>query len=39
MGLPLELQNLIILTYAATTNRRFVLRGGPFEPGIDSLPD
>jgi len=39
MGLPLELQNLIILTYAATTNRRFVLRGGPFEPSIDSLPD
>ena len=39
MGLPLELQNLIILTYAASTNRRFVMRGGPFEPGIDSLPD
>lgn len=39
MGLPLELQNLIILTYAATTNRRFLLRGGPFEPSIDSLPD
>ena len=39
MGLPLELQNLIILTYAATANRRFVMRGGPFEPSIDSLPD
>ncbi len=39
MGLPLELQNLIILSYAAQTNRRFVLRGGPFEPTIDSLPD
>ncbi len=39
MGLPLELQNLIILTFAATTNRRFVMRGGPFEPTIDSLPD
>ncbi len=39
MGLPLELQNLIILTFAATTNRRFVLRGGPAEPGIDSLSD
>lgn len=39
MGLPLELQNLIILTYAAATNRRFVLRGGPFEPSVDSLPD
>ncbi len=39
MGLPLELQNLIILAFAATTNRRFVMRGGPFEPSIDSLPD
>ena len=39
MGLPLELQNLIILTFAATTNRRFVMRGGPYEPSIDSLPD
>ncbi len=39
MGLPLELQNLIILTFAATTNRRFVMRGGPVEPSIDSLPD
>ncbi len=39
MGLPIELQNLIILTYAALTNRRFTLRGGPVEPTIDSLPD
>ncbi len=39
MGLPLELQNLIILTYAAQTNRRFLLRGGPVEPTIDSLGD
>jgi len=39
MGLPLELQNLIILTFAASTNRRFILRGGPFEPTTDSLPD
>ena len=39
MGLPLELQNLIILTFAATSNRRFVLRGGPFEPTVDNLPD
>ncbi len=39
MGLPLELQNLIIMTFAATTNRRFVMRGGPHEPSIDSLPD
>lgn len=39
MGLPIELQNLIILAFAASTNRRFTLRGGPFEPTIDSLPD
>lgn len=39
MGLPLELQNLIILSFAALTNRRFILRGGPFEPTIDSLAD
>lgn len=39
MGLPPELQNLIILAFAATTNRRFLMRGGPYEPSIDTLPD
>lgn len=39
MGLPIELQNLIILAFAASTNRRFTMRGGPYEPTIDSLPD
>jgi hypothetical protein len=39
MGLPIELQNLIILAYAASTNRRFTLRGGPVEPTVDTLPD
>jgi hypothetical protein len=39
MGLPIEVQNLIILTYAAATNRRFTLRGGPIEPTVESLPD
>ncbi len=39
MGLPIELQNLIILAYAATTNRRFTLRGGPIEPTVESLSD
>jgi hypothetical protein len=39
MGLPIELQNLIILAFAASTNRRFTMRGGPYEPSIDSLPD
>lgn len=39
MGLPIELQNLIIMTYAAGTNRRFILRGGPYEPTLDQMPD
>jgi len=40
MGLPLELQNLIILAFAASTNRRFTLHGGPFEASIEAtLPD
>jgi hypothetical protein len=39
MGLPLELQNLIILSFAALTNRRFIFRGGPVEPTVDSLAD
>jgi hypothetical protein len=40
MGLPLELQNLIILAFAASTNRRFTQHGGPFEASIEAaLPD
>lgn len=39
MGLPLELQNLIILSFAALTNRRFIQRGGPVEPTVDNLAD
>ena len=39
MGLPVELQNLIILSYAALSNRRFTQRGGPVEPSIDNLAD
>ncbi|MGF6808346.1 hypothetical protein OKW30_003472 [Paraburkholderia sp. Clong3] len=39
MGLPTELQNLLILAFAAQTNRRFLHHGGPFEPDIDRLPD
>lgn len=38
-GLPTELQNLIILAYAASTNRRFTLHGGAIAPTVDSLPD
>ncbi len=39
MGLPIELQNLVILAYAAQTNRRFALNGGPFDAEVDRLPD
>ena len=39
MGLPIELQNLIILAWAQQTNRRLVLNGGPFEAEVDRLPD
>lgn len=36
MGLVEELRRLIILVFAAQSNRRFMLRGGPVEVGIDS---
>lgn len=39
MGLPAEIQNLIILAYANQTNRRFFKLGGPFDASIDSMPD
>jgi hypothetical protein len=39
MGLPLELQDLLILCYAAMTNRHFTLRGGPASVEIGKLPD
>lgn len=39
MGLPLELQNLVILAFAAQSNRRLVFNGAPFEPEVDRLPD
>ncbi|WP_028998074.1 hypothetical protein [Azohydromonas australica] len=39
MGLPVELQNLVILSFAALTNRRFLLNGGPVEPSLDNLGD
>ena len=44
MGLPIELQNLIILAFAASTNRRFTLRGVPMvglavraQPGANGI--
>jgi hypothetical protein len=39
MGLPAEVQNLIILTFAGQTNRRFVKGNVPYAPGIDQMPD
>ena len=39
MGLPSEVQNLIILTFAGQTNRSFYLRGGPYQPTLESIPD
>jgi hypothetical protein len=39
MGLPVEVQNLVILTYAALTQRKLVLRGGPVAPDVASLHD
>jgi hypothetical protein len=39
MGLPEECGNLIILIFAAQTNRSFFLHGAPFEAKLTNLPD
>lgn len=39
MGLPAQVQDLVILTYAAQTNRIFRLHGGPAEVEIGTLKD
>lgn len=39
MGLPAEVQNLVILSYAAQTNRNFRLHGGVVEPTLKNLSD
>ncbi len=39
MGLPKELQNLVIMAFAAQTNRSFFLHGGPYTPTFENLPD
>ena len=39
MGLPQDLQNLVILTFAEQTNRRFYLHGGPVEVKLEGLDD
>ena len=38
-GLAPEVGNLLILAFAEQTNRSFRLRGVPFGPSLDSLPD
>lgn len=39
MGLPRECGNLIILVFAAQTNRSFFLHGAPTDASLASLPD
>jgi hypothetical protein len=40
MGLPKEVQNLVIMSYAHQTNHSFFIHGGPFEPSsLSDLPD
>jgi len=39
MGLPKECANLIILVFAAQTNRSFFLHGVPYEESLTNLPD
>ncbi len=38
-GLPREVQNLLVLTYADQTNRSFVRYGTNYTPGLDDLPN
>jgi hypothetical protein len=39
MGLPKEVQNLLILTYAEQTNRSFFLHSGPYGVSLADIPD
>jgi hypothetical protein len=39
MGLPRAVQNLIIMVFAAQTNRSFFLHGNPVMPALESLSD
>jgi hypothetical protein len=38
-GLPAQVENLVILSYAEQANLRFTLHGGPASPSIESLTD
>jgi len=39
MGLPKDAENLVILVFAAQTNRTFYRHGGPYDPTLQTLPD
>lgn len=39
MGLPTEVQNLVIHTFAAQTNRSFYLSKGPYRPTLENTPN
>ena len=39
MGLPKEAENLIIMTFAAQTNRSFFRHGGPWDVTLSNIPD
>jgi len=39
MGLPKECENLIVLVFAAQTNRSFFRHGAPFDATLANLPD
>jgi hypothetical protein len=39
MGLPRDVQDLVILVFAEQTNRSFYLHGAPYEATLGNLPD
>ena len=39
MGLSKDAQNLVILMFAAQTNKTFFLHGGPYEPTLSTIDD
>jgi hypothetical protein len=39
MGLPKEAQNLVIMAFAAQSNRSFYLHGAPYDATLQNIPD
>jgi hypothetical protein len=39
MGLPKEAQNLVIMAFAAQSNRSFYLHGAPYDATLQNVPD